>query len=78
LQAALFAFAGMALVFRRRNQYAWLLAPSLIVYPLPYYLVNPFPRYKHPIEPVMLMLIVYVLWEAKAVQLSWRASRREA
>lgn len=78
LLAALFAFAGMALVFRRRNQYAWLLAPSLIVYPLPYYLVNPFPRYKHPIEPVMLMLIVYVLWEAKAVQLSWRASRREA
>jgi 4-amino-4-deoxy-L-arabinose transferase-like glycosyltransferase len=78
LLAALFAFAGLALAFRRKNQYAWLLAPFLMVYPLPYYLVNPFPRYKHPIEPVMLMLIVYVLWEAKAVQLNWRMWRREA
>jgi len=78
LLAALFAFAGLALAFRRRNRYAWLLAPFLIVYPLPYYLVNPFPRYKHPIEPIMLMLIVYVLWEAKAMQLNWRTWRREA
>src|SRR5205814_6046044 len=53
--AALFAFAGLVLMVQRRNRYACLLAPFLIVYPLPYYLVNPFPRYKHPIEPVMLM-----------------------
>jgi 4-amino-4-deoxy-L-arabinose transferase-like glycosyltransferase len=62
--AALFAFAGLVLTFRRRNRYRWLLAPFLLIYPLPYYLVNPFPRYKHPIEPVMLILIVYVIWEA--------------
>src|SRR6266566_1792748 len=71
LLAAIFAFAGLALTFYRRNRYRWLLAPFLLVYPLPYYLVNPFPRYKHPIEPVMLILIVYVLWEAKSVQLNW-------
>jgi hypothetical protein len=75
LLAALFAFAGLILMFVRRNRYALLLAAFLIVYPLPYYLVNPFPRYKHPIEPVMLMLIVYVLWEAKAVQLNWRGEK---
>lgn len=67
--AALFAFAGLAIMFRRRNHYAWLFAPFLLIYPLPYYLVNPFPRYKHPIEPVMLMLIVYLLWEAHQVRL---------
>lgn len=76
LLAALFAFAGMILMFVRRNRYAWLLAPFLIIYPLPYYLVNPFPRYKHPIEPVMLMLIVYVLWEAKAVRLNFGSGRK--
>ena len=75
LLAALFAFAGLILMFVRRNRYVWLLAPFLVVYPLPYYLVNPFPRYKHPIEPVMLMLIVYVLWAAKDVKVG-QASRR--
>ncbi len=70
LLASVFAFAGLLLAFRRANPYRWLLAPFLVIYPLPYYLVNPFPRYKHPIEPVMLMLIVYVLWESKAVQLT--------
>jgi len=75
LLAALFAFAGLVLTFLRKNRYARLLAPFLIVYPLPYYLVNPFPRYKHPIEPIMLMLIVYVLWEAKDVKVNWRGRR---
>jgi 4-amino-4-deoxy-L-arabinose transferase-like glycosyltransferase len=75
LLAAMFAFAGLVLTFLRKNRYAWLLAPFLIVYPLPYYLVNPFPRYKHPIEPVMLILIVYVLWEAKDVQVNRRGRR---
>jgi 4-amino-4-deoxy-L-arabinose transferase-like glycosyltransferase len=73
--AALFAFAGLILTFVRKNPYRWLLAPFLIIYPLPYYLVNPFPRYKHPIEPVMLMLIVYVLWEAREVEVNWRSWR---
>jgi hypothetical protein len=75
LLAALFAFAGMVLVFFRRNRYRWLLAPFLLIYPLPYYMVNPFPRYKHPIEPVMLMLIIYVLWESRDVQVRWRWQR---
>jgi cytochrome bd-type quinol oxidase subunit 1 len=64
LLATIFAFAGLVLTFRRRNRYRWLLLPFLLIYPLPYYLVNPFPRYKHPIEPIMLILIVYVIWEA--------------
>jgi hypothetical protein len=71
LLAAVFAFAGLILMFVRQNHYRWLLAPFLLSYPLPYYLVNPFPRYKHPIETVMVMLIVYVLWEAKSVEVRW-------
>ncbi len=78
LLAAGFAFAGLFLTLRNKNRYRWLLVPVLLIYPLPYYLVNPFPRYKAPIEPVMLMLIVYVLWEAKAVQLNWRFPKRHS
>jgi len=76
--AAAFAFAGLVLTLHRRNRYSCLLAPFLLIYPLPYYLVNPFARYKHPIEPVMLLLIVYVLWEARTVQLNWRFWNRAA
>ena len=77
LLEALFAFAGLILtLWRRRNLYGWLLAPFLLVYPLPYYLVNPFQRYKHPIESVMLILIVYVLWEARAIRIDWRRKSR--
>jgi 4-amino-4-deoxy-L-arabinose transferase-like glycosyltransferase len=65
--AAIFAFAGLVLTFRRRNRYRWLVLPFLLIYPLPYYLVNPFPRYKHPIEPIMLILIMCVMWEARTV-----------
>lgn len=72
LLAALFAFAGLVLAFWRKNHFAWLLAPFLLIYPLPYYLVNPFPRYKHPIEPVMLILIVYVLSQANEIKLGVR------
>lgn len=72
LLAAIFAFAGVVLAFWRRNRFAWLLAPFLLIYPMPYYLANPFPRYKHPIEPVMLMLIVYLLSEASKVKVDLR------
>lgn len=68
LLASLFAFAGLALALVRKNAYRWLLVPFLMIYPLPFYVVNPLPRYKHPIEPVMLMLIVYVLAESRGVQ----------
>ena len=75
LLATFFSFAGLVLMFVRKNPYRWLLAPFLLIYPLPYYLVNPFPRYKHPIETMMLMLIVYVLWESRGVRLDWRLRR---
>ena len=69
LLATVFAALGLGLMFIRRSRYRWLLAPFLLVYPLPYYLVNPFPRYKHPIETAMLMLIVYFLGEAHGIKL---------
>ena len=53
---AVLAFAGLWISFRDSTAGAFLLLCCLIVYPLPYYLVNPFPRYKHAIEPEMLLL----------------------
>jgi 4-amino-4-deoxy-L-arabinose transferase-like glycosyltransferase len=71
LLGAIFAFAGLWLTISNRKRGGFLLACSLLVYPLPYYLVNPFPRYKHPIEPEMILLIVYLFYEARSVQIRW-------
>jgi hypothetical protein len=76
LLASISAFAGLVVLCRRKNRYRWLLAPFLLIYPLPYYLVNPFPRYKHPIEPVMLVLIIYALSEARKVRVDWGSASR--
>jgi 4-amino-4-deoxy-L-arabinose transferase-like glycosyltransferase len=69
LLAALFAFAGLWLTIRNRKPGWFLLACFLLVYPLPYYLVNPFVRYKHAIEPEMVLLIVYLFAEANRIKL---------
>jgi 4-amino-4-deoxy-L-arabinose transferase-like glycosyltransferase len=68
---AAFAFAGLWLTIRNRKSGGLLLACFLLIYPLPYYLVNPFPRYKHPIEPEMILLIVYLFSEARRIPVRW-------
>ena len=75
LVAALFAFAGLWLTIRNRVPGGSLLACFLLIYPFPYYLVNPFPRYKHPIEPVMLMFVVYLFSESRKIEIHWPFSR---
>ena len=50
------AWIGMIGLIAARSRYAWLLAPALLVYPCAYYVSSVDPRYRHPIEPVMLIL----------------------
>jgi 4-amino-4-deoxy-L-arabinose transferase-like glycosyltransferase len=78
LLPAVFAFAGLWLTIRERKTGAFLFACFLLIYPIPYYLVQPFPRYKHPIEPEMILLAVYVFWEARRVQLRWPVFHKRA
>ena len=76
LLPAVAAFAGLWLTLRNRNQAGLLLACFLLIYPLPYYLVNPFPRYKHAIEPEMILLAVYLFCEASRIQINWPSARK--
>lgn len=76
LLPAVAAFAGLWLTLRNRKPEGYLLACCLLIYPLPYYLVNPFPRYKHAIEPEMILLAVYLFYEANRVQIKWPSLRR--
>jgi 4-amino-4-deoxy-L-arabinose transferase-like glycosyltransferase len=71
LLGTVLAFSGLWLTIHNRKRGAFLLACFLLIYPIPYYLVMPFVRYKHPIEPEMLMLIVYLFYEARNIQVRW-------
>lgn len=75
------AFGGLWLVLRIRHPAGFLFASLLFAGPLLYYLTFPHPRYRHPIEPVILVLGVYLfqsveprnrptLQHAKPVQIS--------
>ena len=74
---AILAFGGLWISIRNRVKGSFLLGCFLIIYPLPYYLVNPFPRYKHPIEPEVIMLAVYLFWQASRVQIRWPLVHKE-
>jgi 4-amino-4-deoxy-L-arabinose transferase-like glycosyltransferase len=56
---------GLLFLLTRRPR-GWLLfACALLVYPLPYYFVYPVAKYRHAIEPELLLLSIYlvcVLW----------------
>lgn len=58
------AFWGLWMMIRQRRRAAWLLGMFLLVYPTIYYFTFPHPRYRHPIEPEMVIAGLYVLWLA--------------
>ena len=74
LASSLLTLGGLLLAWRKRVHGVFLFATVLLSYPLTYYITVPEPRYRHAIEPQMLMLSVYLLW-ALAVRL---LARRQA
>ena len=64
---AALAFWGLGRALRRHRPGAWLFFWLLLTYPTIYYFVFPHPRYRHPIEPELGILIVYVISEAEGI-----------
>jgi hypothetical protein len=59
--AALGALCGILALLRARSLYAFPLAAGPIVYPVVYYVTHTSLRYRHPIDPVLLLLVVIAL-----------------
>jgi len=62
------AFWGLGRAIRKQKHAAWLFFWLVLSYSCVYYVVFPHPRYRHPIEPELLILIVYVISEAEIRQ----------
>ncbi len=66
LASSLLMFWGLGRALRKRKPGAWLLFWLILLYPAIYYFVFPGQRYRHPIEPEMTILGIYLLNEAEA------------
>ncbi len=64
LASSVLMFWGLGRALRKHRPGAWLLFWLILCYPAIYYVVFPGQRYRHPIEPEMTILGIYVLTEA--------------
>jgi 4-amino-4-deoxy-L-arabinose transferase-like glycosyltransferase len=61
LCAAFGAPIGILFLFRRHSIYGFPLAAGPVLFPFAYYLTLAAPRYKHPIDPVLMLLLAIAL-----------------
>ena len=61
LAAAVGAFAGLVVLYQRRNIATIPAAAYILVFPCAYYLTLAIPRYRHPIDPAVLLLTALAL-----------------
>jgi 4-amino-4-deoxy-L-arabinose transferase-like glycosyltransferase len=60
-------FLGLAVAFRQRRRASYLFLWMFVSVPLVYYFTFVLPRYRHPIEPQMLLLAIFLI-----SQVEWR------
>jgi 4-amino-4-deoxy-L-arabinose transferase-like glycosyltransferase len=72
LTTSVLALWGLGRALRQKRPGAWLFAGLVLTYPTIYYFVFPNARYRHPIEPALLILIVFLLSEVR-----WRRAPRQ-
>jgi 4-amino-4-deoxy-L-arabinose transferase-like glycosyltransferase len=65
LATSVLAIWGLGRALRQKRPGAWLYAGLVLFYPTAYYFVFPHARYRHPMEPELLILIVFLLTEAR-------------
>jgi hypothetical protein len=56
--AAIGALLGIAVLYRRKNEFAFPVAAFPIVFPCVYYITHASLRYRHAIDPIVLLLTV--------------------
>ena len=63
--SSLLTVFGLALALRQTKPHAWLFLWLVLLYPAVYYVIFPHPRYRHPIDPVITILAVFVISQAQ-------------
>ena len=66
LASSVLAIWGLGRALRQKQPGAWLFAGLVATYPTVYYFVYPHARYRHPIEPELVILAVFLLSEVRS------------
>ena len=66
LASSVLAIWGLVRALRQKRPGAWLFAGLVVTYPTVYYFVYPHARYRHPIEPELVILVVFLLCEVRS------------
>jgi 4-amino-4-deoxy-L-arabinose transferase-like glycosyltransferase len=66
LLSSILAWGGLILAIKRRVHGAFLFTTLVLFYPLVYYVTFPAARYRHPIDPELTLLAVFLLWSIVA------------
>ncbi len=61
ISLSLLSLLGVLLMYREKNQYAFPLATFPLIYPIIYYVTHSSPRYRHPIDPALVVLAIFAL-----------------
>ena len=70
LASSVLAIWGLVRALRQKRPWAWLFSGLVLTYPTVYYFVYPHARYRHPIEPELLILAVFLLSEVRSLRVA--------
>lgn len=59
--AGIGALAGILLLWRARSEFTFPIAAVILIYPIPYYLTLVEPRYRLPIDPLVMLMLAFTL-----------------
>lgn len=65
LASSVLMFWGLGRAVRKQKPGAWLMVLLFLTFPSVYYVVFPHPRYRHPLEPMMFLLGIFLISEAE-------------
>jgi len=66
LASSVLAIWGLIRALRQKRPGAWLFAGLVLTYPTVYYFVYPHARYRHPIEPELFILLVFLVSQVRS------------
>jgi hypothetical protein len=66
--------AGLIWMFRTGNPVAWLFLATLTAYPLVYYVVQSFPRYRCPVDWMLVFLTAFGIFSVWTFSVSSKKS----
>lgn len=65
------SLGGLLLLLKRKHRFAGVLAAVCVLYPAIYYVTFTDQRYRHPLEPLLVLLSIYLISQCREANSKW-------